>query len=215
MSIELVMTDHDGVIMDSSELVFQALWNLMSEHLSFGTDRQKRFPSFSDFLRSFRLPGDEWLREFGFDFSTEEVTEVVRQAPIKAPMFPAVPSLLARIQKECRLPIVMISAGDQPRIERQLSFGRILRHFELVIGGSQEKTMAVAFFCSAFGVDPAKVVYVGDRPSDMESGCEAGVTTIGFTDERPMMKKVLTEAGAHHCVSDHRELGELIMQLVA
>ena len=46
----------------------------------------------------------------------------------------------------------------------------------------------------------------------MEDGREAGVTTIGFTDDRPAMERVLIKAGAKYCVRDHQELGDLLLR---
>src|SRR3989344_2726704 len=210
MSLKLVMTDHDGVIMDSSERIYCAVWNLLSEHVSFG---QKRIPSFSKFLQSFRLPGNEWFAEQGFDFPSERIAETLRRAPERANMFPSAPSFLARVHGDLKLPLIMVSAGDQERVEKQLIIGRVRHRFELVVAESRDKTMALALFCSAFDVQPTKAVYIGDMPSDMESGRAAGVTTIGFTADRPIMAEALARAGADHCVRDHEELSQLLTQL--
>ncbi len=209
MVIKLIMTDHDGVIVDSSEDVYLALWELMTDH-SFG----RRPPSFLDFLQFFRPPGDEWFARYGFDFPADKIAETLRCAPEKSPMFPTVPSLLARIH-ELKLPIVVISAGDQSRIEKQLGVGRVLHFFEFVVGESEDKAREIDSLCSVFSINPVEAVYIGDRPSDMESGREAGVTAIGFTDDRPVMEKALIKAGAQHCVKDHHELGELLAQLAS
>lgn len=212
MPIKLVAIDHDGVMMDSNWLVFRALWDLMTDDPLFGSNR-RRIPNFQDFLRSFYLPGDGWLKEFGFDFSSEQVTEAVKHAPAGARMFPMVSLLLARVQEELQLPLIMISAGDQLRIEKQLNNEKVRNRFRLVVGGSLDKTMALALFCSALDVSPAETVYIGDMPSDMKSGRAAGVTTIGFTDDRPMMGDALIKAGARYCVRNHGELGELLARL--
>lgn len=211
MPIELVIFDHDGVVVDSSGHIYDAIWGLCSDHPT--AFEKYSAPRFSDFLEFFRLPGDEWFKSYGFDFPPELIEKTLRQAPDKAEMFSTVPPLLQRLKKESKLPMIMISAGDQSRIERQLGQGKIRHHFESVIGGVIDKTMAIACFCSAFDINPAKTVYVGDMSSDMEHGCETGAITIGFTDDRPMMERVLTKAGAKHCVRNHQELGDLLLKL--
>lgn len=210
MSIELVMMDHDGVIMDSSGHVYDAIWDLCSSHSSFG---KRAMPKFPDFLEFFRLPGVQWFESHGFDFPPEVIEKTLRQAPNQAEMFSTVPPMLQRFRKGSKLPIIMISAGDQSRIEGQLGQGKIRHHFESVIGGVTDKTMAIAYFCSVYDISPAKTVYVGDTASDMENSHGAGAISIGFTDDRPMMKRVLTEAGAKYCVRDHQELGDLLIEL--
>ena len=209
MSIELIVIDHDGVIVDSNEDIYLAAWELMASH-SFG---RRRIPSFLDFLTTFSLPGDQWFRAHNFKFPAAEISEALRQVPNRATMFPAVPTLLKRIQKESKLPVIMVSAGDPSRIENQLAIGGIRHHFEIVSGGNSDKTMALSFFCSAFDVKPANTVYVGDMSSDMEHSLKAGVTPIGFTDDRLVMEEVLTKAGAQHCVPTHEKLGDLLLDL--
>ena len=208
VAIKLIITDHDGVIVDSSEDIYLAAWELMADH----SRGRRRIPSFLDFLRDFCLPGDGWFARHGFNFPPEKIAETLRRAPEKASMFPTIPPLLARIQ-ELKLPIMVVSAGDQERVERQLTSGRVWSHFELVVGGVLDKAMAIALFCSVFDIEPTNAVYIGDMSSDMESGREAGVTTIGFTDDRPVMEKVLTKAGARFCVRSHEKLGDLLAEL--
>ena len=213
MPIKLVIFGHDGVVVDSNGHIYDAIWGLCSDHpTAFG---KYSAPRFSDFLEFFRLPGDEWFKSYGFDFPPELIEKTLRQAPDKAEMFSTVPSMLQRLRKESNLPMIMISAGDQSRIERQLGRGEIRHHFESVVGGVIDKTMAIACFCSAFDISPAETVYIGDRPSDMEHVYEAGVMTIGFTDDRPMMRRILTAAGAKHCVPNHQALGDLLLELAA
>lgn len=210
MPIELVIFDHDGVMVDSSGHIYDAIWNLCHLHPSFKTRAVPRFP---DFLEFFRLPGDEWFKSYGFDFPAAVIEKILRQAPDKAEMFSTVPPMLQRLKKESKLPIIMISAGDQSRIEGQLGQGKILHYFESVIGGVIDKTMAIACFCSVYDISPARTVYVGDVPSDMENGRAAGTVTVGFTDDRPIMERILIKAGAKHCVRNHQELGNLLLHL--
>ena len=213
MSVQLIITDHDGVIADIGDLVYCAAWNLCSRHNLFGSIPT---PPFTDFLEKFRLPGGEWFASHGFDFPLEVVTETLRHAPNNAKMFSAVPLMLKTLRDRCpKLPIIMISAGDEPRIEGQLGKWGIRRYFDKVIGNNPSKTEAIYFFCLAFGINPKEAVYIGDMPSDMEHGCEAGVMTIGFTDDRPMMRRILTAAGAKHCVPNHQALGDLLLELAA
>jgi len=210
MPIKLVILDHDGVVMDSSGDIYEAVWQLC---FSPSLLQRKAIPSFLDFLTTFRLPGDQWFQAHDFELSATEISEALRQAPNRAVMFPAVPPFLNRVKEKLQLPIIMISAGDQPRIERQLAVGRIRHHFEIVSGGNSDKIMALSFFCSAFDVKPADTVYVGDMAPDMEHSLEAGVTPVGFTGDCPAMEEILTKAGARHCARSHEELGDLLFGL--
>ncbi len=211
MPIKLVIFDHDGVIVDSSGHIWSAIVDLCFEHPLFGS---LAIPTFSNFLKFFRLPGDSWLNDYGFNFPTEVIKEALRHAPDTAEMFSMVPPMLKTLRaNRPRLPIIMISAGDEPRIKKQLKEGEIRHHFDTVIGNTLDKAEAIYFFCLAFDIRPAEAVYVGVMPADLEHGAQAGVVTIGFTDDRPMMKRVLTAAGARHCVRDHQELGDLLIEL--
>jgi phosphoglycolate phosphatase-like HAD superfamily hydrolase len=210
MPTKLVIFDLDGVIINSVSLIYEAIWGLCSEHHSF---RVKNPPTFPNFLKSFRLPGDQWFESYGFDFPSEVIRETLRHAPDKAEMFSTVPPMLERIRRKSKLPVIIISAGDQSRIERQLEEGGIQRHFEAVIGETPDKAEAISSFCSLWGICPAEAIYVGDMPSDMEHAHEAGVTPIGYTDESSMMRGVLTKAGAKYCVPSHHALGKLLVGL--
>ncbi len=211
MAIKLVITDHDGVVADSTDYVFRAAWGLMSSHFNFG---RINVPTFLDFLTGFRLPGVEWFRNHGFDLPEEVIERTLRLALHSAKVFSTVPSWLKRIGGELGLPLVMVSAGDQSRLETQLRSGRVRHHFEMVIGETEDKAMAISFTCMALGVNPQEAVYIGDMPSDMEAALEAGVIPIGFADDRPVMLKALGLAGAGpYCVMNHERLGDLIASL--
>lgn len=213
MITELLILDLDGVLCDSVGLIWDAICNLFFEHPSFGFER-KDIPKFTNFLESFRLPGDEWFASHGFDFPSAVIRETLRHAPDKAKMFPAVPLMFNTIRRSHpKLPIIVISAGDQLRIERQLTAGGVRNYFEAVFGETPDKAEAIFSFCSLWGICPAKTVYVGDMPQDMRDSREAGVIPIGFTDDQPIMERVLTKAGAQHCVPNHQKLGDLLIEL--
>ena len=197
--------------MNSVGHIWSAICGLCLSHSSFG---KKAVPTFSGFLETFRLPGDVWFQSHGFDFPSAVIRETLRHAPDTAEMFSMVPPMLQSFRKsQPKLPIIMISAGDQPRVERQLEEGGIRHYFESVIGETPDKAETISSFCSLWGIWPAKAVYVGDMPSDVEHSQEAGVVPIGFTDGQPMMERVLTAAGARHCVSNHEALGNLLVEL--
>lgn len=214
MSIKLAVVGYHGVMADSSELVYKAICELLFDHPLFG---QRATPSFSDFLQSFVPPGYEWCRAYGFDFPPGKLERVLWLTLRKVPMFPGWPVFLCRMRKESRLPIVVISFDRQSRIKRQIGKqlgGRGIGHYiELVMGESQDRAKAISSLCLTFDIKLGDTAYVSSTISGIKQGREAGVMTVGFADDRPVMREALTKAGAHYCVRDHQELGDLLTAL--
>lgn len=211
MLIKLVVVGYHGVVVNSSNLIYQAICDLLFDHPLFG---QRAIPSFPNLLQFFVPPGYDWCGAHGFDFPPGKLEKALRLALRNTPMFPETETFLCRIQREFRVPVVIISFDRKLIIEKQLEKKRLRRYVELVVGGSPDKTVAVSFLCSTFfNIKPENVVYIGGTPLGMRQSHDAGVISMGFSDDRPVMEKALANAGARYCARNHEELGDVLVEL--
>lgn len=64
------------------------------------------------------------------------------------------------------------------------------------------------------GLPPARIVFLGDNPTDLEAAEAQGVAFIGF-DRNPARRQRLRDAGARTVTGDHRESLRLIRAFLA
>jgi len=83
-----------------------------------------------------------------------------------------------------RYPMVTISTGTAPRVERFLAHYGVRELFTAVIGAQTTRRMKphpepLLYAAQKMGVDPAQCLMIGDTTVDMRTGVAAGAQTVG------------------------------------
>ncbi len=213
MSIELVIFDYDGVLVDS----FPALHEI---YLTIGERFQVSVPSDIEAFRSFYgynymecldklgIPRDKLV-----DVQSLFKQEVVKKNP---ELFPEMKTVLEEMSEEYEL--VIVSANRIEEIKQKLERFDIEDHFSDIIADSRAqsdepfgKVTAISEYIAEHGYEFSSVVSIGDRDIDFDVAEEIGI---------PWM--ILTNYGWGHSHTDHqwlvntpRELPGVIEQINA
>ncbi len=177
---DLIVFDFDGTLCDSLQVKTEAF------HLLY-LDEQG--PKFADRVRAYHLanagvprydkiryvetemigsePSDERVEEMAARFG-----KIVEEQVIAAPLFDGVLDFLEAVD----LPVAVASATPTEELRRIIDAKCIDRFFVAVEGSPRSKGDIVTRLAS----DPARVLMVGDQPSDLAAATQAGTEFIAI-----------------------------------
>lgn len=173
--IKAVLFDYDGVLVDSLELNHKGTCAVLR---SAGVKEI----TFEEFCRDYEAPYMGFFRARGITASREEVKCWYLEEVLKYPNPPLMENALDVLfgLAEKGLTLGIVSAHNYRHLVAQLEKDSLFSFFRSVIGDQEVKTDAISSFCRLFGFAPHEVLFVGDLPSDIRDGNNAGVTTIFF-----------------------------------
>ncbi|HET9819392.1 MAG TPA: HAD-IA family hydrolase [Rhodanobacteraceae bacterium] len=178
-----VFFDLDGTLVDSARDMHDALTALCDEH-------HKVAPA-SDIVRETVSRGARAVLRCAFGDGDEAAIDAVLPRFLElyvatgmrnTHLFPGVPGLLEKLEtRGVRWGVVSNKAGDL--VALVLSALGLERRVAAVVGGDtlpQRKPdpAPVLHACAQAGVEPARSVFVGDDPRDIDAGRAAGLYTI-------------------------------------
>lgn len=179
-SIAAVVFDFDGVILESADVKTHAFVELFAEHgpevcdqvrahhlANLGISRFTKFAwIYDNVLR--RPLSDAESAELGEKFSALALDKV-----LAAPFVPGAQAALITLAE--RLPLFVASGTPQGELDLIVE-GRGLRsHFREVHGTPREKPAILADVLVRHGLEPKRVLFVGDGMSDYKAAMAAGV----------------------------------------
>lgn len=213
--IEAVIFDMDGVLIDSREMIYQAMEHVLTSRNVAGVSREHMAEvTGKPIAEMYRLlaPGlDVDELEQAHLAHHEENIGLLKE-------FEGTASALQALQAS-RYLLGVFTGFNQLTYSRLDQFG-LRGYFQEIVETTQyEKHKpdpeGLLLCIERLKTTPEKVVYVGDGKSDMLAGRAAGVyQTIGFTQGFGS-KEALIEAGADHTIDSHGELVALIRNIGA
>lgn len=216
-SFEYILFDLDGTLTDPKEGITKSVQYALH---SFGIEEPEL-----KVLEPFIGPPlrDSFVEFYGF--SEEEAKQAVVKyrerfqvtGLYENKIYPGIPRLLARLQKEGKH-LAVASSKPQVFVEKILTYFKIDQYFEVVVGselngGREKKEEVVEEALRQLFKNHArmleKTVMVGDRKFDVQGGRKAGLKTIGVSYGYAG-KGELEEAGADYIAGSVRALENLL-----
>jgi HAD superfamily hydrolase (TIGR01549 family) len=210
-SLQAIIFDMDGVIVDSEPLHERAFLDIFDE-LGFGRRHGIHFPDY--YGKSDRTVWTDFIARHGSPRSFEELLEWKRRrfsALLQAhqPIFDGLPDLVARLAP--RYALAIASGSEHPVIDEVLALKKLRSYFEVVVSSqdvARGKPAPDIFLRAAelLGVDPAACCVIEDSTAGVAGALAAGMQVIGITNSLPPEKLV----GATQVVSSYEEIERLL-----
>ena len=166
-------------------------------------------PSFPEYVEHFHAPYEEFYHVRMVRFSKTEIWEIylLDKPHEKARIFPDVFETIRHfVGLKARLGVV--SSNDIRTVRHNCRRARIDTFLDCVVGNTYSKVPATREFCQVHEIDPKRVLFVGDFPSDMRDAVESGVIPIGISHGEAI-SQILAAAGAVHVVKNLLDLTKL------
>lgn len=181
-SVELVVFDCDGVLVDTETLSARALVEALGPRVGLTQD-----DVYAHFLGRSQPSAIETLRErWGFDYSAQIREEVA--ARMRA-LMDAELSAVAGVGEAARalgLPVCVASSSDPSHIARSLARTGLAAIFEphlfsarMVARGKPAPDLFL-FAAERMGVEPSRCLVVEDSPAGVAAARAAGMAVFGF-----------------------------------
>jgi len=177
-SIDAVLFDWDGTLVNSSEVSFRCFEAVFGGY-GIAFDRSVYAATYSpNWHRTYTavgLPPERWSEADArwVDSYCRETIPLIDGARV------AVDRLLA-----AGLEVALVTSGDRVRVERELRAHGLDRVFGVVVCGPDTVNRkpdpeALMLALRRLGVTPGRAAYVGDSPEDIEMARAAGAWSIG------------------------------------
>jgi len=206
-SIEYVLFDWDGTLLNSFEADAQAYANMFGAlGMSWSMEELKRYysPNWHRVYRAARLPRAKW------DEADRLWTHFNRKLPSK--LQPGARHVLRTLAR--RFELALVSSGNRIRVRRQLREHNVAAMFPVKVcceDAPQRKPhpAPLRMALGKLGAMPAACVYIGDAPEDIEMAHRAGVRAVGVLDGSPVPKR-LRAASPDALIKTIRDLPDLL-----
>jgi len=172
-SLQAVLFDLDGTLLDSAAVHYDIYVQLFSEYgITF--TRQQYLDAYSpDWIITYQILG------LPMDSVSEANLRWLELASGRVPaLFEGVPIMLDRLAANYRLGLV--TSGTRSRVLRDLQVNGILNCFDVIITGddvsaSKPSPEGILVGLHQLGVQPERALYVGDTVVDFQAASAAGV----------------------------------------
>lgn len=209
-AIEVVLFDLDGTLVDTIEMIRTSMRYATETVLGAALPDE-------ELMRNVGVPLARQMREFSEEHA-DELLRVYREhnADVHDALiaeYPGVEEALEALGKRYRLGIV--TSKSTPLAWRAVDHFGLRDHFELLVGSDdvdrhKPDPYPIVYAMNKLGVQPARCVYVGDSPHDMNAALSAGVVAIaalwgGFTADEVLAP------GPHLSAKSMTEVAELLL----
>lgn len=180
---EVLVLDFDGVIVESVELKDRAFGELFREThpervedvVRFqaqiaGRSRYERFPLIYEYLG---LP----FREGESERLDRRLSELLFEAVATCPLVAGARELLERRSREA--PIYVASATPEAEVRKLIETRGLAPYIRAAYGAPSRKANNLRRIAAETGVNPIRLLFVGDSATDLSAADEAGVRFVG------------------------------------
>ena len=176
--VDAVLFDWDGTLVDSADVSFRCFESVFGGY-GIAFDRAAYAATYSpNWHRTYTavgLPEDRW-READARWVEGYCRETI-------PLIEGAREAVERLARS-GLAVALVTSGDRVRVERELAAHGLDPVFGVVVCGPDTENKkphpeALLLALERLGVPPARAVYVGDSPEDVEMARNAGAWSIG------------------------------------
>ena len=218
-SIDLIIFDCDGVLVDSEVISCRAHAETLTRH-GYPITADQVFDRFlGHSMRKATLEIEAELgRPLPDDFHTQVYAEIFRLFAVSLQATPHIGEALAAIV----LPVCVASSGPPEKISTSLNhvglYERFAPHIFSAVQVKNGKPAPDLFLFAAeqMQASPARCLVIEDSVAGVTAGCAAGMTVLGFhggSHCRPNTADTLRAAGASVTFDDMRQLPGLVGQI--
>ncbi|MCM3635784.1 MULTISPECIES: pyrophosphatase PpaX [Paenibacillus] len=208
---DTVLFDLDGTILDTNELIIASFLHALKGTVDEGFNREHIIPSMG-------APLEDQMRRFSGLEKVDHLIEAYREVNLRlhdeyVKLFDQVEDVLAILHRE-NIKLGVVTTKMRLTTDKGLAFTDIAKYMDVVITiddveNAKPHPEPVLKAIEALGADPARTIMVGDSTMDIESGVQAGVTTVGVAWS---LKggQVLRDVGAHYVIQTMNELVDIV-----
>lgn len=210
----LLLLDFDGTVMDTQALIVETFKEVFRRH-------KPDFELTDDILYSFI--GPTLYDSFGRYFDADRVEALVaeyRELNMElhekyVTAMPYAKEVLTEL-KEQGYTLGLVSSKIREPIVYALDMVGMTDLFAIIYGVHEydkhkPDPEGILKAVKELGYDQSQLIYIGDTPTDIEAGHNAGAYTIGYLFD-PMREKQLRDANPNKVISDWRELTEILKE---
>lgn len=201
--INAVFLDHDGTLGDSVDAVYNSAMYVL---------RMSGIPQISlhEFFEGLTVPFQDFLRGLGVTAPLEQVLDwyyLAAKNSVTTLLFSDVQPVLNQLHQS-GVVLGVISANSEEILQKHLSEGGVINLFSEIHSDIQGKIETIRE-CALRHGNLEQSFYVGDFPSDMRDGVQAGVIPVGIT-RRYQTADLLRRNGAKFVIENLYELLPLV-----
>lgn len=211
-SLEAVLFDLDGTVVNTIPHILASFRHATAEVLGAPLSDE-------ELLHHVGVPLARQMRYFTDDEETAEQLLVAYRAfnhrthDEMARLFPNTLTALDALSA-AGMPMGIVTSKSRMMADRAITLFDLGRYFPVVVTADDTPThkpdpVPVLYGAQQLGIDPARTVYVGDSPADIESGKGAGAATVGATWGVASRER-LAVAGPDAIIDDIGELPRLL-----
>jgi phosphoglycolate phosphatase-like HAD superfamily hydrolase len=188
---DLIVFDFDGTLCDSADVKTEAFYELylpdhgdefatmvLEYHLTHaGISRYEKIR----YVERELLTNDPDGRRV--DEVAQRFSDLVEEAVVAAPLFDGVSELLE--ENSGSVPFAIASATPTEELRRITDRKGISQFFTAIEGSPRTKAEILTGFSHEFTLSPARIVMVGDQPSDADGATSAGTDALVISPPDP------------------------------
>lgn len=186
-SIQAVIFDMDGVILDS-ERICQRAWEVAAKEYELqGSEKIIKKCLGTNKADSIRIIKEEYGQSFDSEAYLRRTSEVFHEIEENegVPLKPYAEEILKYLQSKYR--IALASSTRKETVERHLTEAGVINYFETITTGDMVKHSKpdpeiYLKACLSINVNPENCVAVEDSPNGLKSAKAAGITPIMVID---------------------------------
>jgi phosphoglycolate phosphatase len=194
MKYQYVIWDFNGTLLDDVKLCFDLLNKMLSKR-GFETVTIEKYKEI------FRFPVKEYYRLAGFDFEKEpfEVTAVefiddYQPMSLKLSLYPNTFKVLETIKNSKTRQLILSASKLENLLEQTKHFG-LDPYMDFILGidtiHATSKVMVAKDWIRENGVDPKKVLFIGDTDHDYEVATSIGVDCLLIANGHQSKERLL------------------------
>ena len=178
-SLQAVLFDWDGTLVDSAEVSFRCYARVFGAYgIAFDRSRfaATYCPDWYQTYEAVSLPREHW--------SAADARWVELYGEERAELLPGASEGLTRL-RSAGLATALVTSGSRPRIDRELAALGAAGLFECVVccedvSSRKPDPAPLLLALERIGVEPAAAAYVGDSPEDILMARAAGAFALGI-----------------------------------
>jgi HAD superfamily hydrolase (TIGR01549 family) len=178
-AIDGVLFDWDGTLVDSAEASFRCYESTFGSYgipFDRATYAATYSPNWHRTYTAVGLPEDRWTEA--------DARWLEGYCRLEIPLLPGAREAVERLAR-AGLAQAVVTSGDRTRVTAELARHGLDRYFPVLVCGSdglakKPHPEALLVALQRMAIPPARAVYVGDSPEDVEMARNAGTPAIGI-----------------------------------